>query len=151
MGMGYDFICKKCGHWYNIHLGSGTMFYKVYQSCIRDIQAGKYGEEWKALALSHEHIAVDAETYLYICESCGNWKTDMDLSLYEPKEPDKIQNEKYFMLWKLEKYCSLLKPYVHKCDKCGEIMHKFNEEQVSSLSCPKCGTENEIAGVIYWD
>lgn len=164
MGTGHGFTCKKCGYYYEISLGIGMMFPKVYQSCIRDIKVGKYGEEWKTLARRQKYIAVDAEEYLYVCESCRNWKTDMDLSLYEPKEPDKILNEQfgiktvkewgyvpYVMSRELEEDYSLLKAYVHKCDRCGKIMHKFNAEQISSLWCPKCGTENKKSELFRWD
>lgn len=41
--------------------------------------------------------------------------------------------------------------YAHKCDHCGKRMHKANEEELSKLSCPYCGTENTSEGLLMWD
>lgn len=163
MGHGYSFICKKCRHRYDVHLGIGMMFPRVYASCISDIKSGEYGEEWKSLLLNQENIAVDASKYLYVCKSCGHWKVSYSLSLCVPKEPDKILGERYGDKTRelrrvsyvspldLEMNYSHLKSYFHKCDKCGKRMHKADADKISSLPCPKCGTENEKSDSIDWD
>lgn len=166
MGSGYSFKCKKCRHEYSIHLGIGMMFPNVYRSCLSDIKEGKYGEEWKKLALSEEYIAVDASRYLYICDSCGNWDLTYSLSLYKPKNPQSIPDKQFGIKtvreWGYVPYVTprdlncnyiFLKSYVHKCDKCGNRMHKIDEDDILSLSlsCPKCGTENKVRDEIMWD
>lgn len=164
MGSGYSFVCKKCHHEYSVNLGIGMMFPTVYRACLSDIKEGKYGEEWKELASSEEYVAVDASRCLYICDSCGNWDLTYSLSLYKPKNPESIPDKQfgiktvrewgyvpYVTLRELNSNYIFLKSYVHKCDKCGNRMHKADTERLSSLACPKCGTENEVNGIIRWD
>ena len=164
MGRGFKFVCKNCGHEYDAFFGIGMFFLDVYEACIADIKSGKYGEEWKALLQSQEYIAVDAEKYLYVCKSCGNWKIDMSLSLYAPKEPDKIPDIQYGIKtvkeWgyvpyvtsvDLEENYSFMKSYVHKCDRCGKRMHKDFLDYSTHLPCPKCGTENNVYSPFFWD
>ena len=165
MGRGSKFRCKNCGYEYFVLVGLGGMFPQAYQDCITDIESGKYGEEWKTLLKSQKYVAVDAEVYLYVCRSCGNWKTDMSLSLYAPNDPDKIPDIQYGIKtvkeWgyvpyvtsvDLEENYSFMKSYVHKCDKCGKRMHKDFLDNSSHLPCPKCGTKNiKVPGILRWD
>ena len=164
MGRGYTFKCKKCQNEYSVSCGIGGAFPHVYRSCLSDIIAGKYGEEWKELALSEKYIAVDASRYLYICNSCGNWELTYSLSLYKPKDPKSIPDKQFGIKtvreWGYVPYVTpsdleddyiFLKSYVHKCCKCGKRMHKANTDHLASLACPKCGTENEVNGTIRWD
>ncbi len=163
MGRGYTFKCKKCQNEYGVSWGIGGAFPHVYRSCLSDITAGKYGEEWKELALSYEHIAVDAARYLYVCKFCGNWKVEKSLSLYKAKSLDTINDslverisEEYsgftfVMPSELNDNFIFLKSYVHKCEKCGKRMCKTDIRHLQSLPCPKCGTENETKGMLWWD
>ena len=154
MGVGYGFKCKKCGYYYDVHLGVGMMFPRVYDSCINDIKAGKYGKEWRKIALSQEYIAVDASKYLYICKSCNHWKVSYSLSLYKPKDIDSIQNKQYTSYVTpsmLEYEYTFIKSYIHKCDKCSKRMCRYDINSQSSLVCPKCGTDNEVSELIRWD
>ena len=164
MGKGYRFKCKKCQNEYCASWGIGGAFPLVYRSCLSDIIAGKYGLEWKKLALSEEYIAVDASSYLYSCNFCGNWKIAYSLSLYKPKNPKSIPDKQYGIKtvreWGYVPYVTpldfeddyiFLKSYVHKCDKCGKRMHKTDIKHLTSLACPKCGTDNEIDGILMWD
>ncbi|MCH5193898.1 MAG: hypothetical protein J1F11_08060 [Oscillospiraceae bacterium] len=167
MGKGLSFVCKNCGHKYDIHLGSGFFFTEVYESSIKKIKAGKYGKEWKELIKSQAYIAVDAEDYLYICNSCGNWKVLQNLSLYAPKKPEEIAYKKYgeqtveqlgyvpyVMRHQLKSDYQLLKSYPHNCPKCKKIMSEYSDndlDHITTLQCPKCKTENEVSGLFFWD
>ena len=164
MGKGYTFKCKKCQNEYGVSWGIGGAFPRVYQSCIENIKAGKYGEEWKTLASSQEYFAVDASRYLYICKSCGNWEISYSLSLYKPKDPESIPDMQFGIKtvreWgyvpfvtpsNLEDDYIFIKSFVHKCNKCGKRMHKANTKKLQSLPCPKCGTQNETNGMLWWD
>ena len=165
MGTGYNFKCKKCHYEYMLFLGIGMRFPSKYRECLNDIKEGKYGEEWKQLALSQEYIAVDASKYLYFCNFCGNWEISYSLSLYKPKDPNSVLNQQfgiktvrewgyvpYVTPHELEHDYTFIKSYVHKCSKCGKRMHKTDTEQLTSSACPKCGTQNRLFNEkIYWD
>ncbi len=125
-----------------------------------------YGDEWKKLVLSEEFVAVDAERYLYICKKCGHWTVGLGLSLYAPNDPKVIMKRQYgiktveewgevpyVMRWDLKENYHLLKRRVHKCDKCGGVMHKATDKEESNLPCPKCGAAPKKGSMylIDWD
>ncbi len=164
MGDGYDFVCKKCKKEYSVMHGIGMMYPTIYQETIEDAKNGKYGSEWQELISSSKYIAINAEREVYICSSCGKWKTELDLSLYRPKDEDAIRTKQFGIKtveeWGYVPYVfgqdfqaeyDLIKVYAHKCDHCGKRMHKANEEELSKLSCPYCGTENTSEGLLMWD
>ena len=93
MGYGEEFKCSKCGYEYMYGVGVGFMFPKVYEELLESVKEGDYGEEWKELVLKTDNIAIDAETYLYCCKSCGNWKTEEGLSLYVPKDMETLKKK----------------------------------------------------------
>ncbi len=152
MGSGIGLKCSKCGKEYAAYTGIGFLFPQVYKETLTDVKNGKYGEEWKNLALSEELVAVDAERYLYVCEKCGHWDTEPDLSLYAPNDVEKIKQKKYgektveqwgevpyVMSDGLEEDYHLLKRRDHICEKCGGVMHKATREEEYTLHCPDCG------------
>lgn len=151
MGTGYAFKCKKCGHEYDVLVGCGFRFPKEYQECIKAIKCGKYGSEWKSLFLETHNAVVDADEYLYICRSCGNWKVEKSLSLYSSTA--ELSEDTYVMPYELNETCNFIKSYFHKCKKCKKRMHRVDEDDILSLllPCPKCGTENNVAELIMWD
>ena len=59
------------------------------------IYKGEYGKEWQRLCREIQYAAVDAEQDLFLCESCGNWKVSVNLSLYAPNDIEFIKNQKY--------------------------------------------------------
>ena len=160
MGKGYLFKCKKCGEEYNVMTGIGFLFYEDYKRVAEDIKKGKYGEKWQKIMKDTSHIVVDAESYIYICDSCGNWRTEPDLSLYKPKNiieassGDKTEeNDDYIYTWSddfREKY-ELMKTYVHKCSECGKTTRKISLEEAKTLQCPKCKALNEYDSFMFWD
>lgn len=151
MGNGYSFVCKKCGYTYDIYFGTGMLFPEIYKSCIRSIKAGNYGEEWKKTVSDNRYIAVDISDNLYTCKSCGFWKQEYSLSLYELKNKDLSNCTDYVMPEELKENYSLVKTFVHRCDICGKRMCKINLNFLSILSCPKCGIENTVSDFFNWD
>ena len=166
MGSGYKFKCSKCRNQYSVSTGTGFIFPDIYTDMVSDIKEGKYGDEWKELMLSEEFVAVDAERNLYVCKECGYWTVDSDLSLYAPNDPDLIRNKQYgiktveewgevpyVMGGDLRDDYHLLKKWIHKCEKCGSVMHKGTEEEKENLPCPKCGGKPKTESTMYfmWD
>lgn len=164
MSMGYKFKCKKCKTEYFASLGIGMMYPRVYQEAIEDIKNGKYGSEWQEIINSEEFMAVNAEREIYICSECNHWEIELNLALYKPKDTEDIRTKQYgiktveewgyvpyVMGYELTAEYTLIKAYVHKCKKCGNQMHKAKYEEIKSLHCPKCGTENTTNGLFIWD
>lgn len=166
MGSGVGFKCSKCGKRYCANTGIGFRFPEFYKEILKDVKEGKYGEEWKSLSLSQELVAVDAELYLYVCKKCGHWEVEPGLSLYAPKDVNLIKSKQYgiktveewgevpyVMSMDLEEDYQLLKRHVHKCGKCGGVMHKATKEEEGNLPCPDCGgaPEKGYAEIINWD
>ena len=57
----------------------------------------------------------------------------------------------YVMGYDLKAEYSLVEVFVHKCKKCRKRMHKATDEELQTLPCPKCGTENATSGLLMWD
>lgn len=165
MGKGYGFKCKKCRKEFEIFLGVGMMFPDVYKSTIQEIYDGKYGEEWKILADSHEYAAIDCAYTLYKCD-CGHWEISMPLDLYEPKNKEFIRKKQYgiknveewgyvpyVMSHNLATNYNLIKKYPHRCPECGNEMKKTNITDLTEIRCPRCGNPNatESCKRINWD
>lgn len=163
MGYGEMFKCSKCGNEYDVCLGIGFLHPDVCREELKKIKKGKYGEDWKKLALSEEYTVVDTENFVYICGKCGHWVNENAVSLYAPKDAAKLKKKKYGIKtveeWGEVPYIMdpkdfrLLKRKVHKCSKCGELMHKATPEEIDNLPCPKCGGEKmkDYGNSFYWD
>ncbi len=152
MGSGFGLKCSKCGKEYAAYTGIGFLFPQVYKATITDVKNGKYGEEWKSLSMGKELVAVDAERYLYVCKNCGHWAVEPGLSLYAPNDVEKLKKKKYgektveqwgevpyVMSMDLEEDYHLLKSWIHKCEKCGDEMHRATHDEEYNLHCPDCG------------
>lgn len=163
MGDGMYYKCKKCKHEYDIHLGIGMGYPRVYRRTVEAALNGEYGEEWQQLMNRKKYMDIKADYELYQC-SCGNWYVSQDLSIYEPKDEAIIENTQYgiknvkewgyvpYVMWfEREQNYRFVKSFIHKCDKCGKRMHKVDEDKSEALSCPKCGTVNEPEGMLNWD
>ncbi len=155
MGEMINFVCGKCGEEYSVFYGNGFRFYKEYEDTVLALEKGEYGSEWKELFLNNKYVAIDAESYVYFCKKCGNWQEERGLSLYIPRNKEIISKEynKYsaIMNSELRRNYRILKRRIHKCSKCGKIMHKANFEEFQNLKCPKCGGKPSIAEFGYWD
>lgn len=135
MGRGLAYKCSKCGKEYSAFIGMGYMFPTEYCEVFHDMKNGKYGPDMQE-AIEQPGVNVDAVKHLYICKKCNNWTVDYGLSLYDANKDNKI-----------------IKRYVHKCEKCGGVMHRASSAEKNSLPCPKCGgaPENGEAKIICWD
>ena len=139
---------------------------EIYKETLQAFKKGKYGEDWKRLSLSEEFVGVDAVDYIFVCKKCGNWTVDSGLSLYAPNDVKKLRKKKYgektveqlgevpyATTYDFKEDYHLLKRYIHKCDKCGAVMHKATKEEEGSLQCPKCGgaPDPNYISIINWD
>lgn len=95
MGQGYGFTCEKCNHQYDAFIGGGFLYTEVYKEMLSDIKAGKYGIEWKQLYEDNDYVAVSADKHLFICDDCGNWIVDKDISLYVPKDINSVKKMEF--------------------------------------------------------
>ena len=161
MGKGYGYKCKKCGHEYTALPGVGRMYPVISRNILAEIADGVYGEEWKDLVQNTPYAAINASTFIYICNHCRRWEQGTDLTLYEPDDPDQVANT---LFWgKTDMDCigvlplglrteyHVLKRRYHMCEKCGRRMHKASAEEEQNLPCPKCGEPNKAEGTIMWD
>lgn len=167
MGKGYRLTCSNCGGEYEVLLGVGFGFPSVYEELVEDIEAGRYGEEWREIAAETEHFAIDAENRLYWCGKCGHWECVPGLSIYAPKDVGKVLatrfGDKTVREWgrvpyvaakELEEDYELVKERVHVCGRCGHDMRMLSERGLSRavLKCPDCDgrLERDLA-CIRWD
>lgn len=165
MGQGIGFKCSSCGKEYHACPGVGFLFPEQYKEVQKAAKEGKYGPEWKELVTSGDCIAVDAETYLYMCK-CGHWTVEEGLSVYAPNDPEALSNKQYGIKtvreWGEVPYATtmdfdgeyhLVKRRIHKCEKCGGTMHKASKKEEGSLPCPDCGGKpvNDFVNIIHWD
>ena len=117
--------------------GIGMMYSEVYREAIEDAKNGKYGEEWQQIINSGKYIAINAEREIYVCASCGHWKSDLNLSLYRPKDEEAIRTKQFGIKnveeWGYVPYVcgrdfqteyDLIKAFTHKCEKCGKRNRK---------------------------
>ena len=156
MGQGYSFECKKCKNTYFAKTGMGMLYPLEYLQLIKEIEDGRYGEEWKQLLMSNPDATVYAGDFVYSCTSCGHWEQDQDITLYVPDDPEALrqkrlgETERCVMPQELKDEYHVLKRHYHKCEKCGKRMHKASRKEMRHLPCPKCGSENE-GEALMWD
>lgn len=167
MGQGYSYVCRKCHHPYDVHLGIGMLFSKTYCDKLIDIAAGAYGEDLRELLETTDNATFDGSKYVFVCDSCKRWITDIDATLWVPNGPEGTAaytggrwkngyvRAKGSTLcptsWDLHTYFHVLKRHTHVCEACGQPMHKATGEELNHLSCPRCGTPNSPCGFINWD
>ena len=157
MGRGYVYKCKKCQNEYTVGFGAGFMYPEEYQSMLKDIASGKYGEEWNDALTNTPGAAINAETVIYICNSCNTWEEGRDITLYAPNNPEitaaaeKLGVVPYVMGSDLKSDYHVIKRYFKKCNKCGKRMHKAVMHETENLCCPKCGAANKANDMFFWD
>lgn len=162
MGWGYGYKCKKCKKEYSIRMGVGMMMPRVFKRTLEEINEGYWGKECKEVLNSERFVAPDIEKELYICRSCGNWRTEQNMNMYAPNDLETIiqkfgtnileenGNVPYVMRWELKTDYHLIKKWIHICE-CGKRLHKATEKEMKNLVCPYCGTANQIKDYINWD
>lgn len=166
MGKGYGATCGKCKHKNEVTLGSGMWFPRVYQGILEGIREGEFGEEWRSTESSTKYVAIDARRRLYCCPECGNWENEHNLSLYEPIDPNAIEDRVYgdwvvkekgcvpFVCgYELEKDYRLIKGRVHECPRCGSPMKdsEGKSPEALGLGCHECGARLKKWRLFLWD
>ena len=143
---------------------AGMLFPEGYEDTIAKLKNGRFGKAWKELYENTENVAIDAEKRVYLCPSCGYWKNEPGLSLYVADNKRAISDVKNScpvfygedslpaMTGNMPQY-HLLKEYEHKCKKCGGIMKAADDDEMLTLSCPKCGGAPDPENTMYilWD
>ena len=169
MGTGSSFVCEKCGCKYSVLTGIGFLQPIVYKETVQKIKAGEYGDEVREVFINTRYAAVDTEKDLFVCK-CGNWNTEINMDIYAPIDPDKLKELEhgaqidedseevtFAMREDLEECFSVVRYWVHKCDRCGKEMKRIrypeNYAKRYGLNCPKCGTKNKAdpMGRLIWD
>lgn len=150
MGTGFCCKCEKCGFEVDIMLGVGRLFFEIYQKLVARIRKGEFGEEWRKFFEENPDGAVDSERNLFLCENCGNWKEDYNLSLFKLISSEKTEIPLRYFPAKLENYI-LYKIYIHSCKRCGHDMKKIEESNEIELNCPKCENKMIRNGLLRWD
>ena len=154
MSEGYVFECGACGKMFGVFPGAGVSFPTVYEKLISDIKAGVYGSEWQRIPESEPFTAVDAETYLFKCASCGHWEAGPGLSLYAPNNLKTFIQNRYgqktvqdmrsvtaVRTKELQSNFHVIKRALHPCPVCGKRMRKAEKrEEFLVLPCPKCAS-----------
>lgn len=79
MGNGYMLKCSKCEKNYEVVEGTGMTEAK---GILNAAKHGNYGEEYKHILCESDDVSIDTESYIYICDICGHWKLEPDLSIY---------------------------------------------------------------------
>ncbi len=165
MGSGFGYICPKCGFEFEAEIGIGFMFPIVYAEAVQKAKYGKLGEEIQNFFKEHKDGAIDAEYVVLCCEDCSHLTTDMDLTMYIPKEkkPEKLEHGRWavaapfegadYVTWfDLEEYYTKFAEYPHKCDRCGGKMKILHEEDDMNILCPECGAPLEQSDkIVMWD
>lgn len=165
MGECLSFKCRECGHVTGANVGIGFFFPKEYQDTVKRIRNGEYGPEWKELYESTPGAAVNAEADFYVCPSCGAAGSELNLSIYQPKVPERSQaHEKqfcgacpavgmeYVMPGELKEDYIPVKEYVHACPACAKPMRLYAEGD--KVKCPECRDgwmEADPEGMVLWD
>lgn len=170
MGTGYGCRCKMCGYGIHANLGVGFMFPNAYREHVDRMKSGGYGPGPKKFFEEHPDGAIDCETVVAKCLSCGDCGPVPDLTMYVPKEgynpaeagPKQIwsvafpfEGAEYVTKTELEESYVPYGKFDHRCPECGgaaEIIKDFEKQlQEGILKCPKCNGDMEIEDVIMWD
>ena len=163
MGRGYNYKCKKCRKDYQLRLGAGWSLPDIYVETVEAIRQGAFGEEYRRLFDSEAFICVDVEKDLFICRSCGRWRAEASMNLYEPNDPEAVSQEMegdelgkklgydpYMTRFVLERDYHLKKRRIHMCE-CGKRMHRASGKELELLACPRCRTMNPVKEYLMWD
>lgn len=162
MGMGYELKCQKCDYTFYQSEGVGFLFPMVYAETVQQAKNGELGEEIQNFFKEHDDGAIDAGNVTLCCDKCGALKTDMDLTMFVPKDnkPSQIEHGRwtvgmpfegaeYVCDSDLSEYYNEYMKYPHKCDECGGSMHIVKRGE--PLKCPKCKKDLKVVGFINWD
>lgn len=160
MGKGFEFKCKNCDHTLYVNLGVGFKYPHHCTRILEDIKNGKLGEEFREIADSIKNPAVYSTEDLYLCENCGELKSEWTIALCSPitdlPRSDRpfssvckcSESDTYVMEYQLgtEYEIKLINNYY--CDKCKIKMTKVTEYE--NLECPHCRSVLDYE-IYCWD
>ena len=144
MGFGYSYVCRKCGHAYEVFSESGMLLHDVRKKALEDIAAGKYGPEWREAYERAPGASVDGSYEVYVCDTCGSWTSEVDITLCAPEKADGA-------VWDRAREQWVFREYRPACRKCGGNTHAASDDELRHLPCPVCGAPNEEQGGFLWD
>ena len=174
--MGYGGRIIRCGCQEETVLdGVGMALPYVYHEAVKDIKAGKYGDEMKYIMRNMNFVAVDTLSEMYYCKNCGHLKTMQVLNLYIPKDVEKLK-KKEIGNWTVgegrwrstvgelgeipywypgdddAKDFVMIYKYRHICPICGTKMSRVKLKKIVNEKCPKCGEKYQVEELnILWD
>ncbi len=160
MGMTIKFSCCRCGYEKKMDLGVGmfTDIDRLFNGIVDNVRDGRYGEEWKEEIQRDPSLVVNVSDEIYICPTCGFFKTGLNLSLYKPVAESSVSSsgsEKKYgtdLTLELSRHYRLYKKYPHCCEKCGEQMNIYKmHEGKTEPTCPECGGKGRISEDVFWD
>ena len=163
MGIGYEYRCD-CGESGTVTLGAGFGYPEVLERAIEEIKAGKHGADLQEALLQNPSLKPDAQSRIFICEDCGFWHVDIDMSLVEEIDHDSasfdldealLDGTEVWDEWGT--YMHLVKEQIPSCPKCKGNMHAIRvteddmPERLPALTCPACGKENVFGNGMAFD
>ena len=169
MGQGYNLHCRKCGYATTLTLGVGFAYNEIYAEAQEKGKRGDLGDEVRQFLEENSSGIIDFEPVALLCEKCGEYVAEPSFNMYIPDEAVKAteepksfwsyifpffkkKNNEYISPLDFKSRYKLYKEYPHICEKCGEKMKMFGENDIQKLKCPKCKEavlESQIA--YLWD
>ena len=161
MGVGYTYVCKKCGYTFSANLGVGFNYPKLFQEVMKKAKKGDLGMQAKRFLKENPNGVISPRNVIARCEACGEYEGVFDFNMYVPKvghdpKPSKenwsvtSQNDGIEYVFDFDEY-DLKENFDHRCSSCGGKLHVLDEEEPEVLECPHCGEDMLIEGMIYWD
>lgn len=163
MGYGFVFTCHKCKEKNWIKTGVGMGYPNLFRRTVQNVKDGYYGNRMKRIAKSIRYAAVDAEKKFYYCR-CEYWKTELDMSIYEPINVEDLLNKQfgiktvhewgyvpYVTRCDFEKDYNQVWKYKHYCPRCHREMAEIERFCELPLRCVKCGERLRNDGEFDWD
>ena len=129
MGQGFSYKCNQCDYAIKFMLGVGSLYPKLAEKMLSDMQQGKFGKHFMEAATNASAPSVDFSLNLYRCEKCG--------ALLEGTKIDLFDGDKVILSKR------------HRCIKCRVDMRIVKGDH--GLKCPKCKSELIIKDMLMWD
>ena len=88
MGEIIELACSRCGNVERITTGIGMLWDcgKIFNGIVDSVNEGKYGAEWRSELEKDPSLIVNISDEIYICPTCGCFKTGLNLSLFKRVE-----------------------------------------------------------------
>lgn len=137
---GIVYKCSHCQKEQEMNFEQEDDFPKVYDSIVKKIKKGAYGEEWKGYWENTEKIATDISKQLYVCRKCHSWRIEPSLSLFIPLYKGNRQKTAHVTSQQLKQSYRCIHTYTHRCNKCG-IRMRIVKKNMPILTCLECGHE----------